>query len=80
MMGSYLPLFYVSFHGATQIVENVVIDTGATRTMISSDAVQDIGIFAELGDGVRAFRGFGGSLHSSAMPAPADRTGITRNL
>jgi len=54
----------ISFRGRTKIIENIVIDTGAAETLISPDAVEDIGIFAELEDSVNSFYGVGGSLHN----------------
>ncbi|HZK83522.1 MAG TPA: retroviral-like aspartic protease family protein [Desulfosporosinus sp.] len=54
----------ISFRGKTKIIKNIVIDTGAAETLISPDAVEDIGIFAELEDSVNSFYGVGGSLHN----------------
>lgn len=54
----------ISFRGRTKIIENIVIDTGASETLISPDAVEDIGIFAELEDSVNSFYGVGGNLHN----------------
>lgn len=62
--GLLLTSVRISFRGSVRVVENIAIDTGATRTMISPDAVEDIGIFAEIEDSVRSFCGVGGSLHS----------------
>ena len=54
----------VTFRGASKTIENIVIDTGAAETIISPDAVEEIGIIAELTDTVNSFYGVGGSLHS----------------
>lgn len=54
----------ISFRGSTKVIENIVIDTGAAETIMSPDAVEDIGIFAELKDSVNSFYGVGGSLHN----------------
>jgi len=54
----------ISFRGSTKVIENIVIDTGAAETIISPDAVEDIGVFAELEDSVNSFYGVGGSLHN----------------
>jgi len=54
----------LSFRGSIKMIENIVIDTGAAETIISPDAVEDIGIFAELEDSVNSFYGVGGSLHN----------------
>ena len=37
----------ISFRGSIKVIDDIVIDTGAAETMISPDAVEDIGIFAE---------------------------------
>jgi hypothetical protein len=47
-----------------KVIENVVLDTGAVETIISPDAVEDIGIIAELDDMVGSFYGIGGSIHN----------------
>lgn len=54
----------ISFCGSTKVIENMVIDTGAVESIISLDAVEEIGIFAEPEDSVNSFYGVGGSLHS----------------
>jgi predicted aspartyl protease len=56
----------ISYRGSTKLIENIVIviDTGAAETIISPDAVEDIGIYAELEDSVNSFYGIGGSLHN----------------
>ena len=54
----------LSFMGVSKIIKNVVIDTGAAETIISPDAVEDIGIIAEHDDSVNSFYGVGGSLHN----------------
>lgn len=52
----------LKFRGATKIINNIVIDTGAAETIISPDVVEDIGLIAELNDNVSSFYGIGGSL------------------
>jgi predicted aspartyl protease len=54
----------ISFRGSKKLIENIVIETGAAETIISPDAVEDIGIFARLEDSVNSFYGVGGSLHN----------------
>ena len=54
----------VIFRGKRLIVDNIVIDTGAAESILSPDAVEEIGIFAELDDYVHSFYGLGGSLHN----------------
>lgn len=55
----------VSYKGHCKIVDNIVIDTGAASSIISPDAVDDIGVYAELGDRVVEYYGVGGSVHNS---------------
>lgn len=54
----------ISFRGSAKVIGNIVIDTGAAESIISPDAVEDIGIFAEPEDSVNSFYGVGGSLHN----------------
>ncbi|HVJ48950.1 retropepsin-like aspartic protease [Desulfitobacterium sp.] len=54
----------ISFRGITKVIDNVVIDTGAAESIISADAVEDLGIFVEPEDSVNSFYGVGGSLHN----------------
>ena len=54
----------ISYRGSTKLIKNIVIDTGAAETIISPDAVEDIGIYAESEDSVSSFYGVGGSLHN----------------
>lgn len=55
----------ISYKGNSKLINNIVIDTGAAESMISPDIVDDIGIYAELGDRIISFYGVGGSLHNS---------------
>lgn len=57
----------ISFRGKSKIIDNIVVDTGAAESIISPDAVEDIGIYAELEDSVNSFYGVGGSLHNFFM-------------
>ena len=54
----------ISFRGSSKVIENIVIDTGAAESIISPEAVEDIGIYAEPEDSVNSFYGVGGSLHN----------------
>ncbi|TBL80099.1 hypothetical protein [Paenibacillus thalictri] len=54
----------ILFRGNSIVIENVVIDTGASETILSPDVVEEIGIFAELDDYIHSFYGVGGSLHN----------------
>ncbi|MFB5675881.1 retroviral-like aspartic protease family protein [Paenibacillus terreus] len=53
----------IVFRGKSMVIDNVVIDTGAAETIISPDAVEEIGISAELDDYIHSSYGIGGSLH-----------------
>lgn len=55
----------ISYKGKSKIIDNIVIDTGAAGTIISPDAVDDIGIYAELGDRIMEYYGVGGSTHNA---------------
>ncbi|HBF35928.1 MAG TPA: aspartyl protease [Firmicutes bacterium] len=61
-------LFFVSlkiaYKGKEKIIENIVVDTGASETIISPDAVEDIKIIAELDDNINSYYGVGGSIHN----------------
>lgn len=54
----------LTFRGVQKEVDNIVIDTGASETIISPDIVEDIGTETELDDIVNSFYGIGGSLHN----------------
>ncbi|WP_206108494.1 hypothetical protein [Paenibacillus thiaminolyticus] len=49
----------IEFKGARKIVDNMVIDTGAAETILTPDAVEDIGLFAVSSDYVHSFYGVG---------------------
>lgn len=55
----------IVYQGRTKIIENVVIDTGASKSIISPDAVEEIGVFADLGDKIVSLYGVGGSVHNA---------------
>ena len=54
----------VLFRGRKKTVENVVIDTGAARTVIAPDAVTDIGLRYGLGDRIVGAYGIGGQQYA----------------
>ena len=54
----------ISYQGKKKIVENVVLDTGAARTVISPDAVADIGVKYGLGDRIVGAYGIGGQQYA----------------
>lgn len=43
----------ISYKGNLKKIDNIVIDTGAAESIISPDIVDDIGIYAELGDRIK---------------------------
>jgi hypothetical protein len=55
----------VSYKGKSKVINNVVLDTGAAGSIISPDAVDDIGVYAELGDKIMEYYGVGGSAHNA---------------
>ena len=55
----------LAFRGSTSIIDDVVIDTGAAETLLSPDAVEKIGLVAEMGDKISSFYRVGGSFHNS---------------
>jgi len=55
----------IRYRGKFKTLKNVVIDTGAAESIISPDAVDDIGIFAESEDRIISYYGVGGSLHNA---------------
>ena len=62
--GLFFTSLKISYDGKSKIIENIVVDTGATETIISPDVVEDIGIEAKISDSVNSFYGIGGDLHS----------------
>ena len=54
----------ITYRGKTKVVENVVIDTGASQSLISQDSVSDIGIKVEGDDEIVTSYGIGGKEHA----------------
>lgn len=54
----------ICYQGKTKTIDRMVIDTGAAHTLISSDVVDDIGIFFEPGDLLITMIGVGGEDYS----------------
>ena len=54
----------ITYRGKTKVVENVVIDTGASQSLISQDSVSDIGIKVEGEDEIVTSYGIGGKEHA----------------
>ena len=55
----------IFFRNKSKKINNIVIDTGASMSIISPDIVDDIGIFAEAKDRIVSSIGVGGSIHNS---------------
>ena len=54
----------IRYRGKEKIINNVIIDTGASHTIISPDAVEEIGIFIEDGDKIVTSYGVGGKQYA----------------
>lgn len=52
----------ITFRGKTIKVDNVIIDTGSSHTVISPDVLEEIGIIYENGDTVYEAYGIGGTV------------------
>lgn len=61
MTGLLLAPITVEYQGKTKTVDRVVVDTGASHTILSSDAVHELGIVFETGDVIIESHGIGGS-------------------
>lgn len=55
----------IKYKGKSKIIDNIVIDTGAAGSIFSPDTVDDIGIYAEIGDRLIEYYGIGGSTHNA---------------
>lgn len=54
----------IRYHDKLKTIDKVVIDTGATHTLISQDAVDEIGIRVSLEDDIVTSFGIGGKEHA----------------
>ncbi|MCM3761998.1 retropepsin-like domain-containing protein [Alkalihalobacillus oceani] len=52
--------FELRYQDKKAVITNIIVDTGAARTLISADAVFDIGIFATPVDELTIMSGIGG--------------------
>lgn len=50
----------IHYNGYTKVINNIVIDTGASHTLLSQDEVDDIGIRVTLEDDIITSYGIGG--------------------
>ncbi|WP_164669823.1 retropepsin-like aspartic protease [Virgibacillus doumboii] len=48
------------YNGKNKVIENLVVDTGAARTLLSQNAVDDIGMQVDLHDKIVTYYGIGG--------------------
>lgn len=54
----------IQYNSQTKVIDNIVIDTGASHTLISQDEVDDIGIKVTLDDDIITSYGIGGKEHA----------------
>lgn len=54
----------IRYNGQIKVINNIVIDTGASHTLISQDEVDDIGIKVTLEDDIITSYGIGGKEHA----------------
>jgi len=54
----------IHYRGKLKVIDRMVIDTGAAHSLLSSDMVNDIGIFFEPGDQLVTMIGVGGEEYS----------------
>ncbi|MBD0382632.1 aspartyl protease family protein [Paenibacillus sedimenti] len=50
----------INYKGQPLTIDKLVIDTGASHTLLSADAVSDIGVYFETGDEIISAFGIGG--------------------
>jgi predicted aspartyl protease len=62
--GLLLTEISIHFDGRMKVIKNIVIDTGASHTLISQDEVDDIGIKVTLEDDIITSYGIGGKEHA----------------
>jgi hypothetical protein len=65
----------ISFKGQTKIIDRLVVDTGAAHTLISSDMVEELGIYFENGDSLVSAYGIGGVEYSFRKPVDNIKVG-----
>jgi len=54
----------IQYNGLTKVINNIVIDTGASHSLISQDEVDDIGIKVTSEDDIITSYGIGGKEHA----------------
>jgi len=65
----------ISYRGKRKAIDKLVIDTGAAFTLISSDIVDEIGIYFENGDPLVSSYGIGGEEYSFRKPVDIIKLG-----
>ncbi|HHY71638.1 MAG TPA: clan AA aspartic protease [Bacillus bacterium] len=65
----------ISYKGKKKTIDKLVIDTGAAHTLISSDIVDEIGIYFENSDSLVSSYGIGGEEYSFRKPVDFIRLG-----
>ncbi|MET3846486.1 MULTISPECIES: retropepsin-like aspartic protease [unclassified Paenibacillus] len=65
----------VHFNGQKKTINNIVIDTGASHSLISQDEVDDIGIRVTLEDDIITSYGIGGKEHAFTKKIEAIQVG-----
>ncbi|GBF11854.1 MULTISPECIES: retropepsin-like aspartic protease [Tepidibacillus] len=54
----------ITTNGKSKTIKNLVVDTGASKTLISQNAVDDIGVQVEVNDRIVTYYGIGGKEHA----------------
>lgn len=54
----------LTFNGKSKVIKNLVLDTGAAKTLMSQDVVDDIGLTVDLNDRIVTYFGIGGKEHA----------------
>lgn len=62
--GLLVTSMHITINGASKTIENIVIDTGAAHSLLSSDAVDDMNIRYVNGDKLVTMYGIGGEEHA----------------
>ncbi|WP_018248366.1 retropepsin-like aspartic protease [Orenia marismortui] len=54
----------ITYRGKSKIIDNIVVDTGASNSLISQEEVDEIGIRISKDDKIVTFYGIGGTEHA----------------
>ena len=54
----------ITYQGKSKVLENIVVDTGAAKSLISQECVDDIGLKVSLDDEITISYGVGGKEHA----------------